>query len=110
MMMATGDNDDHNNDNDDTTSKTTTTMATAQRATGYNKMATTMAADNDDNNVNGDGTTGNKVNNDGNGAMGRLLLMSLGTIVSSSTRTPTGNSICTLFYYAVIVMNGSPSL
>ena len=72
-------------------------------------MATTMAADDNDNDVNGDGVTGNEVNNDGDGATGGLLLMFLGTIVSS-TRTPTGHPICTLFYYAVIVMNGSPSL
>jgi energy-converting hydrogenase Eha subunit B len=68
-----------------------------------------MAADDNDNNVDGNGTTGNKVNDDGNGTTGRLLLMFLGTIVSS-TRTSTGNLICALFYYAVIVMNGSPSL
>jgi hypothetical protein len=72
-------------------------------------MATTMAAYDDVNDVNGDGTTGDEVDDDGNGATGRLLLMFLGTIVSS-TRTPTGNPICALFYYAVIVMNGSPSL
>jgi hypothetical protein len=68
-----------------------------------------MAADNDDNNVDGDSATGNKVNNDGDGATGRLLLMFLGTIISS-TRTLIGNPIFALFYYAVIVMNGSPSL
>ena len=68
-----------------------------------------MAEENNDNNVDGDGATGNEVDNDGNGSMGRLMLMFLGTIVGS-TRTPTGNPICTLFYYAVIVMNGSPSL
>ena len=33
-------------------------------------MARTMAADKDDNDVNGNGTTGNKVDDDGNGAMG----------------------------------------
>ncbi len=64
-------------------------------------MAMTMAADNNNNHVDGDGATGNKVNDDGNGAMGRLLLMFLGTIVSS-TRTPTGNLICALFYYSVM--------
>jgi hypothetical protein len=68
-----------------------------------------MAVDDHDNNIDGDGATGNKANDDGNGAMGRLLLMFLGPIVSF-TRTPTGNPICALFYYAVIVMNGSPSL
>ncbi len=68
-----------------------------------------MTANDDDNNVNGDGSTGNEVDNDGNSAVDRLLLMFPGTIVSS-TRTPTGNPICALFYYAVIVMNGSPSL
>jgi hypothetical protein len=72
-------------------------------------MTTTMVADDDDNNVDSNGATGNKVNDDGNSAMGRLLLMFLGTIVSS-TRTPTGNPICALFYYAVFVMNGSQSL
>ena len=71
-------------------------------------MATTMAADDDDNDINGDGATGNEVDDDGNGTTSRLLFMFLGTI--SSTRTPTGNPICALFYYAVIVMNGSPSL
>jgi hypothetical protein len=40
-------------------------------------MATMMAADDDDNNVNGNGATGNKVDDDGNGATGRLLLMFL---------------------------------
>jgi hypothetical protein len=68
-----------------------------------------MAADNEDNNIDGNNATGNKIDNDGNGTTGRLLLMFLGTIFSS-TRTPTGNPICALFYYAVIVMNGSPSL
>ena len=34
-------------------------------------MATTMVADNDDDDVNGNGATGNKVDDDGNGAMGR---------------------------------------
>ena len=72
-------------------------------------MTTTMAVDDDDNDINGDGATGNKVDDDGDGATGMLLLMFLGTIVSS-TRTPTGNPICALFYYAVIIMNGSPSL
>jgi hypothetical protein len=72
-------------------------------------MATMIAADDKDNNVDGDGATGNKVNDDGNSAAGRLLLMFLGTI-GRSTRTPTGNPKCALFYYAVIVMNGSPSL
>ena len=71
-------------------------------------MATTMAADDDDNDVDGDGTTGNEVDDDGNGVTGRLLLMFLGAIVSS-TRTPTANPIFALFYHAVIVMNGSPS-
>ena len=68
-----------------------------------------MVADDNNNNVDEDGATGNEFNDDGDGVMGRLLLMFLGTIVSS-TRTPTGNSICAIFYYAVIVMNGSPSL
>ncbi len=68
-----------------------------------------MAVDDDVNNVDGNVMTGNKVDNDGNGATGRLLSMFLGTIVNS-TITPTGNPICALFYYAVIVMNGSPSL
>ena len=72
-------------------------------------MARTMAADDNDNKVDGNGTTGNKVNDDGNDTTGRLLLMFLGTIVRS-TRTSPGNLICALFYYAVIVMNGSPSL
>ena len=68
-----------------------------------------MAAEDDDNDVNGDDAMNNKVDDDGNGATGRLLLMFLDNIVSS-TRTPTRNPICALFYYAVIVMNGSPSL
>ena len=34
-------------------------------------MATTMVADNDDDDVNGNGATGNEVDDDGNGAMGR---------------------------------------
>jgi hypothetical protein len=72
-------------------------------------MATMMAAEDNDNNVDGDGARGNEFEDDGNGATGRLLLMFPGTIVSS-TRTPTGNPICALFYYAVIIMNGSPSL
>jgi hypothetical protein len=38
-------------------------------------MATTMAADDDDNNVHGDSATGNEVDDDGDGATGRLLLM-----------------------------------
>ena len=33
-------------------------------------MATMMAADDEDNEVNGDGATGNKVDNDGDGATG----------------------------------------
>ncbi len=33
-------------------------------------MARTMAADDDDNDVNGNGATGNEVDDDGNGAMG----------------------------------------
>ena len=33
-------------------------------------MARTMAADDDDNDVNGNGGTGNEVDDDGNGAMG----------------------------------------
>jgi hypothetical protein len=72
-------------------------------------MAMTMVAEDKDNNVDGDGPTGNKVDDDCNGTASRLLLMFIGTIISS-TRTPTGNPICALFYYAVIVMNGSPSL
>ena len=72
-------------------------------------MATMMVANDNDKDVDGNDTTGNKVDDDGNSATGRLLIMFLGTIVSS-TRTPTGNPICALFYYAVIVMNGSPSL
>ena len=72
-------------------------------------MVMTMAADDNKNDIDGDGATGNEVDNYGDSATGRLLLMFLGTIVSS-TRTPTGNPICALFYYAVIVMNGSPSL
>jgi hypothetical protein len=35
--------------------------------------------------------------------LSKLLFMFLGTIVSS-TKTPTGNPICALFYYAVIVI------
>ena len=72
-------------------------------------MATMMAVDDDVNNVDGNGVTGNEVDNDGDGATGRLLSMFLGTIVNS-TITPIGNPICDLFYYAVILMNGSPSL
>ena len=72
-------------------------------------MATMMVADDNKNDIDGDGATGNEVDNYGDSATGRLLLMFLGTIVSS-TRTPTGSPICALFYYAVIVLNGSPSL
>ena len=42
-----------------------------------------------------------------------IVLLSAPTPLPStaaSTRTPTGNPICALFYFAVIVMNGSPSL
>ena len=38
-------------------------------------MAMTIVADDDDNNVHGDGATGNKVDDKGDGAMGRLLLI-----------------------------------
>ncbi len=34
-------------------------------------MATTMVADNDDDDVNANGATGNEVDDDGNGATGR---------------------------------------
>ncbi len=37
---------------------------------GYDDDGRTMAADDDDNNVNGNGATGNEVDDDGNGAMG----------------------------------------
>ncbi len=104
--MAMGDDNNDNNDNDGATSRRW------QRRNGRRGMTTiamTMVADEDDNDVDGNNVTGNKVEDDGNGATGRLLLMFLGSIVSS-TRTPTGNLICALFYYAVIVMNRSPSL
>jgi len=56
-------------------------------------MATIIVADDDDNNVDGDGATGNEVNDDGDGATGRLLLMFLGTIVSSTRTSSTMQSL-----------------
>ncbi len=44
---------------------TTTTMASARRAIGYDTM---MAADDDNNEVDGDGATGDEVDDDGDGA------------------------------------------